>query len=353
MDRYRLFGDLTDRWDLCLDLVFWPPLSLDKSPPLLDTILVKKETFSRLTLAAIEAGLQAGEILRQGFGTSFQIHSKEGKHNLVTEYDYKAEKAIIATLNALIPGSRFLAEESGFTGVEEELVWIIDPLDGTVNFAHHIPIFSVSIAVEKQGELLSGIVYQPLQNELFIAEKGKGAYLYRPQSELLCYGQARQSAMSEQQDQEEIGDSENRLVKAPASQNMSILTGMDGKSIHISPISSLEQSILATGFPYNLSENPFHCIDHFIDIVKLGIPIRRLGSAAIDLAYTAAGYFEGFFEVGLAPWDCAAGLLLIQEAGGKVTHWDNTPFSIHSRKPIIATNGHIHEEIAAILHRKC
>lgn len=304
MDRYRLFGDLTDRWDLCLDLVFRPPLSLDKSPPLLDAILVKKETFSRLTLAAIEAGLQAGEILRKGFGTSFEIHSKEGKHNLVTEYDYKAEKAIIATLKALVPESRFLAEESGLTGAEEELVWIIDPLDGTVNFAHHIPIFSVSIAMEKKGEILSGIVYQPLQNELFVAEKGKGAYL-------------------------------------------------NEKPICVSPVLSLEQSILATGFPYNLSENPFHCIDHFIDIVKLGIPIRRLGSAAIDLAYTAAGYFEGFFEVGLAPWDCAAGFLLIQEAGGKITHWDKTPFSIHSRKPIVATNGHIHEEIAAILHRKC
>ena len=265
-------------------------------------ILVKKETFSRLTLAAIDAALEAGEILRQGFGTSFKISSKEGKHNLVTEYDYKAETCIINALRQSVPGSRFLAEESGSTGLEEELLWIIDPLDGTVNFAHHIPIFSVSIALEKKGEILSGVVYQPLNNELFVAEKGKGAFL-------------------------------------------------NGDPIRVSPIMTIEQSILATGFPYNLSENPFHCIDHFIDIVKLGIPIRRLGSAAIDLAYTAAGNFEGFFEVGLSPWDCAAGVLLIEEAGGKVTHWDQKPFSVHSKKPIIATNGHIHNAITAILHR--
>ncbi len=238
----------------------------------------------------------------KGLEQAFKISSKEGKHNLVTEYDYKAEKAIIGMLNALVPGSRFLAEESGETGAEEDLVWIIDPLDGTVNFAHRIPVFSVSIALEKKGEILSGVVYQPLLNELFVAEKGKGAFL-------------------------------------------------NGEPISISSTLSLDQSILATGFPYNLSQNPFHCIDHFIDIVKLGIPIRRLGSAAIDLAYTAAGYFEGFFEVSLSPWDSAAGFLLIQEAGGKVTHWDKTPFSVHSKKPILATNGHIHDEIATILHR--
>jgi myo-inositol-1(or 4)-monophosphatase len=276
---------------------------LGQSSPLLGVILVKKETFSRLTLVAIDAALGAGEILRQGFGTHFKISSKEGKHNLVTEYDYKAEKYIIDMLRQSFPDSRFLAEESGATGIEEGLLWIIDPLDGTVNFAHHIPIFSVSIALEKKGEILSGVIYQPLQNELFVAEKEKGAFL-------------------------------------------------NGNPIHVSSVLSIEQSILATGFPYNLSENPFHCIDHFIDIVKLGIPIRRLGSAAIDLAYTAAGYFEGFFEVGLSPWDCAAGVLLIEEAGGKVTHWDKKPFSVHSKKPIIATNGHIHDAITSVLHRK-
>ncbi len=267
-------------------------------------ILVKKETFSRLTLAAIDAAIEAGELLRKGFGTSFAISSKAGRHNLVTEYDIKAEKSIIGALNQTVPGSRFLAEESGATGEKAEFLWIIDPLDGTVNFAHGIPIFSVSIALEKQGKIQTGVVYQPLHNELFVAELGKGAFL-------------------------------------------------NGEPIRVSPVLKLEESFLATGFPYNLAKNPFHCIDHFIDILKLGIPIRRLGSAALDLAYTAAGHFEGFFEVSLSPWDCAAGQLLVTEAGGKVTHWDKTPFSVHGKNPILATNSHIHDPLLNILHRQC
>jgi len=256
-----------------------------------------------LTLAAIDAALEAGDLLRSGFRTPFKISSKEGRHNLVTDYDRKAEETILSFLRKNVPDSHFLAEESGKTGEEKELFWIIDPLDGTVNFAHKIPIFSVSIALERKGEIFCGVVYQPIQNELFAAEKGKGAFL-------------------------------------------------NSEPIRVSPVAKLDQAILATGFPYNLSENPFHCIDHFIDIVKLGVPIRRLGSAAIDLAYTAAGYFEGFFEAGLRAWDCAAGMLLIEEAGGKVTHWNGKPFSIHSNLPIAATNGKIHEALTAILHRR-
>lgn len=263
--------------------------------------MVANQAFSNLTLTAIEAALEAGETLRRGFGTHFAISSKEGKHNLVTEYDHKAEKQIIEFLARQVPGSRFLAEESGGSGPPKGLLWIIDPLDGTVNFAHNIPVFCVSIGLEKDGQLFCGVVYQPLLHELFVAEKGRGAFL-------------------------------------------------NGNPIRTSPVASLQQSILATGFPYNISENPFHCIDHFIDILKLGIPIRRIGSAALDLAYTASGRFEGFFEVGLAPWDCAAGQLLIEEAGGKVTHWNKQPFSIHSRKPILATNGLIHDQAAAILN---
>lgn len=296
-------GNCGNRWDLFIDLVLGTHVCLGKAAPQLGIILEKNETFSRLTLSAIDAALKAGDLLTKGFGTQFKISSKEGRHNLVTEYDTKAEDLIIDHLKKAFPNSRFLAEESGSSGKKEDLVWIIDPLDGTVNFAHCIPVFSVSIALEKQGEIVCGVIYQPLHKELFIAEKGKGAFL-------------------------------------------------NGQPIHVSPTHKLENSILATGFPYNLSDNPFHCIDHFIDIVKLGIPIRRLGSAAIDLAYTAAGRYDGFFEVGLKPWDCAAGILLIEEAGGKVTHWDRKPFSIHSNKPIVASNGLIHDPISAILHRE-
>ncbi|HSX37435.1 MAG TPA: inositol monophosphatase family protein [Chlamydiales bacterium] len=265
--------------------------------------MVEKETHSRFTLAAIDTALEAGDLLRKGFGTNYKISSKTGIHNLVTEYDCKAESLIIDSLKKALPHSSFLAEESGLTGKKEEYVWIIDPLDGTVNFAHRIPIFSVSIALEKQGELIAGVIYQPLQKELFVAEKGKGAFL-------------------------------------------------NGKRIRVSCVESLANSMLAIGLPYNSIDNPFHCIDHCIDVMKLGIPIRRLGSAAMDLAYTAAGYFEGFFEAGLQAWDAAAGTLLIQEAGGTVTHWDGSPFSIHAKKTILATNGKIHQEIGAVLHRR-
>lgn len=269
------------------------------------SILAKsEETLSHITLIAIEAALLAGEILRQGYGTHFSISAKEGKHNLVTEYDHKSEKAIIEFISQNIPNSHFLAEESGLTGKDEnEILWIIDPLDGTVNFAHQLPIFSVSIAAQENGEIVSGVVYQPITHELFVAEKGKGAFL-------------------------------------------------NGKKINVSDISQLDASILATGFPYDLAKNPFHCIDHFVDILKLGIPIRRMGSAAIDLAYTAAGRFEGFFEVELGPWDVAAGKLILEEAGGKLTHWDGKPFNIHSRETIFASNGHIHEAGSKILSRK-
>lgn len=265
-------------------------------------ILAEKKQLSDITLIGIEAALLGGEILRQGFGTHFSISSKSGKHNLVTEYDHRSEKAILDFLSLHVPDSRFLAEESGETGSEGKWIWIVDPLDGTVNFAHQIPHFSVSIAAEKEGEIISGIIYQPITHELFVAEKGKGAFF-------------------------------------------------NGKPIAVSETASIDQSILATGFPYNLAENPFHCIDHFIHILRMGVPIRRLGSAAIDMAYTASGRFEGFFEVELGPWDVAAGKLIVEEAGGTITSWKGQPFDIRSRGAILATNGRIHEKTLSILNK--
>ena len=272
----------------------------------MDDLLDKKkeeESLSRITLIAIEAALLAGDLLRQGYGTHFSIRSKEGFHNLVTEYDHRSEKLIIDFIKAEFPNSHFLAEESGEThGETDGLVWIIDPLDGTVNFAHKIPMFAVSIAAERNGEVISGVVYQPITHELFVAEKGKGAFL-------------------------------------------------NGDKLKVSDVSELPRAMLATGFPYNLADNPLHCIDHFVDVLKIGIPIRRLGAATLDLAYTAAGRFEGFFEVSLGPWDCAAGKLLVEEAGGRVTSWNQTPFDLISYLPIFASNGHIHKACSAILSR--
>jgi myo-inositol-1(or 4)-monophosphatase len=262
------------------------------------------EELSHITLIGVEAALQAGDILKRGFGTELTITSKAGRHNLVTEYDLLSERSIIQFIRQNIPSSQFLAEESGNVGKKSSsILWIIDPLDGTVNFAHQIPVFAISIAAQKEGQTVSGVIYQPMSQELFVAEKGIGAFL-------------------------------------------------NGRRIKVSDIKSLDKAFLSTGFPYNLFENPDACIDHFTDVLRAGIPIRRLGAAAIDLAYTAAGRFDGFFETSLAPWDCAAGELLIEEAGGKVTHWNGKKFDLFSKKPLLATNGRIHEPLTAILNKK-
>lgn len=261
----------------------------------------KEESFSSLTLIAMEAALAAGNLLLQGFGTHFSISSKEGRHNLVTEYDHKSEKLIIDFLTQNVPASSFLAEESGSSGTSE-LLWIIDPLDGTVNFAHQIPVFSISIAAQKKGVVESAVIYQPITHELFVAEKGKGAFL-------------------------------------------------NGSKITVSKITRIEDAFLSMGFPYDLAQNPFHCIEHFLDTLRLGIPIRRLGSAAIDLAYTACGRFDAFFEAKLAPWDIAAGKLILEEAGGLITHWDRSPYDIFSKKTVLASNKHVHDSIVSVLNR--
>lgn len=254
-----------------------------------------------LTKCAVEAALKAGKILKDGFGTSFEIFSKEGKNNLVTEFDKLSEKTIIEHIHANYPEHVFLAEESGKTGkLAQNIVrWIIDPLDGTVNFAHSLPIFSVSIAAELNGELLCGVIYHPILDELFVAGKNKGAFL-------------------------------------------------NGKMIKVSENNDFESSMLVTGFPYNVNTNPCGCIDHFIGIIKRGIPVRRFGSAALDLAYVACGRFDGFWEINLNPWDVAAGVILVQEAGGKVTQYSGDPYWI-DKDTILATNGKINDEISQIL----
>ncbi len=244
---------------------------------------------------AIEAAEKAGALLRQGLGTNFKISNKSGKHNLVTEYDLAAEKAIIETISTHFPTHGFLAEESG-QGKKGDILWIIDPLDGTVNFAHGIPVFSVSIAATQGEEILCGVVYQPITNELFTAEKGKGAYL-------------------------------------------------NGHRLHVTETTDINAAFLATGFPYNVDKNPLHCIDTFSHMTKKGIPIRRLGSAAIDLAYVAAGRFDAYWEVSLQPWDLAGGKLLVEEAGGRVTDYSGNPRPLLGTGPVLATNGHLKLEL--------
>ena len=256
-----------------------------------------------LLKVAAEAALIAGAELRRGFGSSFEITNKEGKNNLVTEYDHLSERIILSHIKSVFPDHAFLAEESGGDELTicDQIRWVIDPLDGTVNFAHSLPIFSISIAAELNGQLLCGVVYHPILDELFTAERGCGAFL-------------------------------------------------NGNRIHVTKNSVMENSFLVTGFPYNINQDPCGCINHFVSIIKQGIPVRRLGSAALDLAYVAAGRFDGFWEIDLNPWDVAAGVILIEEAGGKVTQYNKSPYKITSQS-ILATNGLIHDEISSVLSK--
>ncbi len=252
------------------------------------------DAISEMTLVAIQAALKSGEELKRGFNTSFSISSKEGRQNLVTEYDKKSEEIILSSIQKHFPMHHFLAEESGASSHGTgEITWVIDPLDGTVNFAHNVPIFSISIAACRGNEILCGVVLQPITQELFVAEKGKGSFL-------------------------------------------------NGSSICVSKETDLSQSLLATGFPYNVDTDPHHCVETFAHFTKMGYPIRRMGSAAIDLAYVAAGRFGVYWEVLLHPWDMAAGKLLVEEAKGVVSRYDGSPRDVFTYTNLLASNGVFH-----------
>lgn len=256
----------------------------------------------QMTGVAVHAALRAGEVLRRGFGTPYQISVKSGVHNLVTQFDKEAEDAIIETIKESFPSHTFLAEESGGETETSSVLWIIDPLDGTFNFVHHIPIFSVSIGAYAENEMQLGVIYLPLTHELYIAEKGKGAYL-------------------------------------------------NGSRIRVSQIKQMKNAIAVTGLPSQEStENDI--FDNFQPLRYLlqeGTPIRDLGSAAIHLAYLAAGRVDAFWIPRLQPWDLAAGKLLVEEAGGKVTGYDGAAHPIFPEGPLLATNGFLHEEFANCL----
>ena len=258
--------------------------------------------FSKMTMAAIEAALLSGEFLRRQFNTPHTITSKEGKQNLVTECDLESERLILSFLKRQFPDHGFLSEEKGGEALSSEIVWIIDPLDGTVNFARNIPIFSISIAACRGNEILLGVILQPITGELFIAEKGKGAFL-----------------------------NETKL--------------------QVSTVNTLDHALLATGFPYNIDQNPMLSIEIFSSFLKMGTPLRRLGSAALDLAYVAAGRFDSYWETGIHPWDIAAGILLIEEAGGLVSKWNGDKHLILERSDILASNSLLHASMIESLKK--
>ncbi|HMU46874.1 MAG TPA: inositol monophosphatase family protein [Chitinophagaceae bacterium] len=250
-------------------------------------------------LNAAKAG--AAEILRF-YHRDFKISNKEGVNNLVTEADHASEKAILNVIKSAFPDHQILAEETGEIVQDSTYKWIIDPIDGTVNFAHGIPLNCVSIAVEKNKEIILGCVYNPHLNELFFAEKGKGATL-------------------------------------------------NDKSISVSSQTQTLKACLVTGFPYTYINMPNGPLEIFERFIRKGIPVRRLGSAAIDLCWVACGRFDGFYEHKLEPWDSAAGYLIVEEAGGKVTDLAGNPFSVYQHR-LLATNGEIHEEMLEVINNK-
>ena len=274
---------------------------------LLKTIWAEKKfprTFAPMLKATLLKATQAGgKILQQYFNGAFQITSKSTINDLVTEADKKAETAIFSVIRETFPDHFILSEESGELVTSSNVKWIIDPLDGTVNFAHGIPICCVSIGVEKDGEMVLGAVYNPFMNEFFFAEKGQGATL-------------------------------------------------NDQRIQVSRKPELASACLATGFPYqwadNSPNNPVRILEHF---VKRGQPVRRLGSAAIDLCWVAAGRFDGYYEHVLNAWDAAAGFLIVEEAGGKVTDFSGNRYSPY-QPSLVASNGMIHEGLVNAVNGK-
>ena len=249
---------------------------------------------------AIETALTAGSILLEKFGRNIKI-SKKGEIDLVTEADLASEKAIIERIRSHYPRHSILAEESGEVISSESAnnwKWIVDPLDGTTNFAHGYPCFCVTLALEHDGEIVVGVTFDPTRNELFAAEKGKGATL-------------------------------------------------NNKPIRVSDTEKLSESLIVTGFPYDFKTRT-DFTGHLHDFLLKSRGVRRDGSAAIDMAYVACGRFDGFWEEGLHAWDVAAGVLLIEEAGGRVSYYDDSKFSIY-QAPICADNGLIHGEMLEIL----
>ena len=257
--------------------------------------IYERGAMREIAIAAARAG---GEELRRRFGGRQAVRYK-GPVDLVTAADQAAEDAIVAVLRGTFPRHDILAEEADHGRRDSSYRWIIDPLDGTTNFAHGFPWFAVSIALEVDGRVVLGVVYNPVSDELFVAQQGQGAFL-------------------------------------------------NDIPLRVSETERLDESLLATGFPYDRKESPLNNYDHFVHFQQAAQACRRAGAASLDLACVAAGRFDGYWEMKLKPWDAAAGQLLATEAGGRVSDFAGGDFDIYGWQ-CLASNGRIHRAMQAVI----
>jgi myo-inositol-1(or 4)-monophosphatase len=256
-----------------------------------------KPTLDLLTTWAAEAG----EIIRAGYGKAHDI-SYKGRIDLVTETDHTSEDLIIGHIRQDFPDHSIITEESGKLAGLSSQRWFIDPLDGTVNYSHGMPFFGVSIAYAENGQVQLGVIYNPIHNECFSAERGKGAWL-------------------------------------------------NGAPIHVKDPPDLLHSLLVTGFPYDMWENPDNNLDNFVALSRLSQGVRRMGSAALDLCYVAAGWLDGYWEIRIKPWDIAAGALIVEEAGGKVTKLNGDANYMQPPYDILACTPRLYGLIREVLNK--
>lgn len=250
------------------------------------------------TDVAVRAATAAGTRLRDAFEGPVRVAAK-GRRELVTDMDSASEEIIIRTIQAVFPDDAVVAEEGSPNPVEQGRVWIVDPLDGTNNYAHGYPFFSVAVAVQEQGVLAAGVVHDPLRGETFVAERGAGATL-------------------------------------------------NGRRIGVSKSPTLAESLVATGFPYGRGEDTDNNLANLTRLILAVRGIRRGGSAELDLVYVACGRLDGFWELGLKVWDVSAGGLIVQEAGGRVSNFGARTWD-HRRGDIVASNGLIHDEMLRLV----
>ena len=256
------------------------------------------DSIDQFAKVGTEAALEAGRLLMRHFRTKFSIAHK-GDINIVTELDVAAEKLIVSRILEAFPTHSVLAEENHPDAARTRFTWIIDPLDGTTNYAHGLPFFCVSIGLEIDGQVEWGVVYNPNLEEVFTARRGQGAFLNQ-------------------------------------------------ERIQVSKVSPLGASLLATGFPYDIRTSEQNNLSYFQAFALTAQAVRRVGSAALDLCYVGCGRFDGFWELKLNPWDCAAGCLVVQEGGGRVSDFSGQPGSIYGRE-FVASNGIIHDQMIAVI----